>query len=575
MPEFAVWAPGHSGVEVDVDGVRHPLTASDGGWWRAVVADAGPGSRYGFSVDGGPLRPDPRSASQPDGIDGLSELVDQEAFAWSDGAWTLGALADAVLYELHIGTFTPEGTFAAAIDRLDYLVELGVTAIEIMPVAEYSGDHGWGYDGVDLFAPHHAYGGPQGLKTLVDAAHVRGLAVVLDVVYNHLGPAGNYLAEFGPYFTDRYRTPWGTAVNYDGAGSDEVRRLVIDNALMWLGDYHVDGLRLDAVHAIIDQSALYLLEELVDSVEVLSEETGHHHWLIAESDRNDPRLVAAQDRGGFGLGAVWSDDFHHAIHALLTGERDGYYADFGSVANLAKALTKMYVYGRDFSPYRDRMHGRPVGDLPACRFVIGNQNHDQVGNRATGNRLAELVSVGYLKIAAALTLTNPAVPMLFQGEEWGASTPFLYFTDHPDPALGKAVSEGRTHEWVDFGWDPSDIPDPQDPATWRRSVLDWDELTAPPHDELLAWYRSLIALRRELPALRDARLSEVFVRFSEAERWLRLDRGSVSVVVNLAEDPQGVPVPSGSGVVLASAPVETLAPDRLRLAGESVAVVAS
>src|SRR5579875_1558141 len=399
--ELRVWAPGHERVEAVLDDGRVPMQPEGGGWWRAEVA-GGHGTRYRLSVDAGPPRPDPRSPWQPEGVGGPSAVVDHDRFAWTDTAWRGARLASCVLYELHVGTFTPEGTFDAAIQRLDDLVELGVGAVELLPVAEFPGVRGWGYDGVLLYAPHHAYGGPEGLKRLVDAAHRRGLAVVLDVVYNHLGPSGNHLAEFGPYFTDRYTTPWGAAVNVDGAGSDEVRRFVIDNACMWLEDYHVDGLRLDAVHAIVDMSALHVLEELALTVAELANRTGRQRWLIAESDRNDPRLVRSREAGGYGLDASWSDEFHHALHSALTGERDGYYADFGHLAHVARAVEDAWVYGRDYSPFRDRHHGLPAGDLPGGRFVTFLQNHDQIGNRAVGERLAALAPPGRVAAGAAL-----------------------------------------------------------------------------------------------------------------------------------------------------------------------------
>ena len=439
---------------------------ADGARRRRVVAcatwpAAGAGSRYGFSIDGGPVRPDPRSPSQPDGVDGLSAVVDHRAFAWSDATWRGVALPGSVLYELHVGTFSAEGTFDGVIAHLDHLVELGVDAIELLPVCEFSGNRGWGYDGVDLFAPHHAYGGPEGLKRLVDACHRAGLGVVLDVVYNHLGPAGNYLAEFGPYFTDRHQTGWGDAVNMDGPGSDEVRRFVVDNALMWLRDYHGDGLRLDAVHAIVDTSARHILEQLAVEVDALAAHVRKPLFLIAESDRNDPALVRARAAGGLGLAAAWADEWHHGLHTVLTGEHDGYYEDFGTGAVLAKALRQAWVHDGTYSPHRGRAHGRPVTGLTGDRFVIATQTHDQVGNRATGERLAALTTEGRVKVAAALLLTAPFVPMLFMGEEWAASTPFQYFTDHQDPALGQAVTEGRRHEFAAFGWDPDGVPDPQ------------------------------------------------------------------------------------------------------------------
>ncbi|MFP5488283.1 MAG: malto-oligosyltrehalose trehalohydrolase, partial [Acidimicrobiia bacterium] len=430
MHRFEVWAPRPDRVElVLVDG-RIDMARGVDGWWSASVDSVGPGTRYGFSLDGGPVRPDPRSMSQPDGVDGWSEVVDHAAFGWTDAAWRGVPLPGAVLYELHVGTFTPEGTFDAAIGRLPHLVDLGVDAVELLPVAEFAGRRGWGYDGVDWFAPHHAYGGPDGLKRFVDACHRHGLGVVMDVVHNHLGPAGNYLPEFGPYFSERHQTNWGPAINFDGPGSDEVRRYVIDNVVMWLRDYRIDGLRLDAVHAIVDDSARHLLEQLAAEVDALAATEGRPLFLIAESDLNDPSFVRSRDAGGYGLDAAWADEWHHALHAVLTGDRSGYYEDFGSLELLAKALRQAWVYDGTWSEHRGRHHGRsPVG-LTGHQFVVCVQNHDQVGNRAVGDRLGEAVSPGRLKIAAALLLTSPFTPMLFQGEEWGAGTPFQYFTDH-------------------------------------------------------------------------------------------------------------------------------------------------
>ncbi|MGH8917506.1 MAG: malto-oligosyltrehalose trehalohydrolase, partial [Actinomycetes bacterium] len=416
----------------------------------------------------------------------------------------------------------------------------------------FSGDRGWGYDGVLLWAPHHAYGGPDGFKRLVDAAHGRGLAVILDVVYNHLGPAGNYLAGYGPYFTDRYQTPWGSAVNFDGDGSDEVRRFVIDNASMWLACYHVDGLRLDAVHAIHDDSALPILEELAVAVGSLADRLGRPLWLIAESDRNDPTLVIPREAGGSGLDASWNDDFHHALHAVLTGERGGYYEDYGTLAQVARSLEQVYVYGRDFSPFRNRHHGRPAGDVSRGRFLAYLQNHDQVGNRAVGERSAALMSPGRLKIGAALVLCGPCVPMLFQGEEWAASTPFQYFTDHRHPDLGRAVSEGRRSEFSAFGWSAADIPDPQDPATRDRSVLQWAEVDAPAHQDMLSWHRELIGLRRSWPELADSTRPNTRVVVDEDAGWLQMRRGRLQVTVNLATEARRVALPAPGALLLAS-----------------------
>ncbi|HYL71812.1 MAG TPA: malto-oligosyltrehalose trehalohydrolase, partial [Candidatus Dormibacteraeota bacterium] len=458
---FRVWAPSAGHVTLQLDGAQHAMTEAGDGWWEAAPDGAAPGGRYGFSIDGGEALPDPRSPSQPEGVHGLSQLVDHASFAWSDSGWRGFPLREAVMYELHIGTFSPEGSFSAAIEHLDHLVALGVNAVELMPVAEFAGARGWGYDGVDLFAPHSAYGGPDGLKQLVDACHAHGLAVVMDVVYNHVGPEGNHLGAFGPYFTDSYATPWGQAWNFDGPDSDAVRDFIVDNAVMWLRDYHCDGLRLDAVHAIIDTSATHILEDLSVRVEALRDELGRELWVIAESDANDPRLVMERRLGGYGLHATWNDNFHHALHAALTGERTGYYLDFGSLTDVCTALRQAFVYTGQYSPFRRRRFGRSIGEMPLARFAGYAQNHDQVGNRAAGERLSALVSRGRMRVAAALTLLSPFVPLLFQGEEWAASTPFQYFTDFDDRRLRRAVSEGRRSEFRDFGWRPEDVPDPQ------------------------------------------------------------------------------------------------------------------
>jgi maltooligosyltrehalose trehalohydrolase len=436
-----------------------------------------------------------------------------------------------------------------------------------MPVAAFPGRHGWGYDGVGLWAVHDPYGGPDGLKRFVDACHGRGLAVVLDVVYNHLGPSGNYLGHYGPYFTDAHRTPWGPAVNLDRAGSDEVRSFIVENALMWLRDYHLDGLRLDAVHAMQDGRAVHILEELAVAVEGLRAATGREMFLIAESDLGDPRLVTSREAGGYGLEAQWNDDFHHAVHAALTRERQGYYGDFGSMGALAKTMTRAFFHDGTWSSFRGRSHGRPVDPLriPGHRFTGFIQNHDQVGNRATGDRLSATLSTGLLKVGAGLLLTSPFTPMLFMGEEWGAGTPWQFFTDHVEPELARAVSEGRRREFASHGWASEDVPDPQDPRTYRRSVLDWDERDRAPHRELFAWYRALIALRRSCPELTDTRLTEVSAEHGDA--WIVVYRGPVRIAANLGTEP--VRLPDGE-LLLASA-------DGVRpggeLPGESLAVL--
>jgi maltooligosyltrehalose trehalohydrolase len=580
MAAFEVWAPYAGRVDVVLGGLDGPagrrvaMNGPDGaGWFRVEVAEAGPGDDYAFSLDGGDPLPDPRSPWQPAGVHGPSRLVDHSAFAWTDGGWEGRPLdGTSLVYELHVGTFSPEGSFDGVVARLDHLVDLGVTHVELMPVAEFPGAHGWGYDGVDLWGVRHAYGGPEGLRRLVDACHARGLAVVLDVVYNHLGPAGNHLGRFGPYFTDRYGTPWGQAVNLDGPDSDAVREFVLGNALMWLRDYHLDGLRLDAVHAIYDLSALHILEELSGRVDELEADTGRKVVLIAESDLNDPRVVRDPAHGGYGVDAQWSDDFHHALHAVLTGERSGYYRDFGSLTQVGKALRQAYVYDGAYSPSRRRRHGRPPSAVPALRFLGYLQTHDQVGNRACGERMGHLVGVERLKVGVALVLCSPFVPMLFAGEEWAASAPFQYFTDHEDPDLGRAVSEGRRREFGAFGWKPEDVPDPQDPATFSRSCLDWSERDRSPHAEVLAWYRDLVRLRRDRPALCDGSFVGLAVRVDEEAGWLVVERGNVSVAANLGPSAAALEVGEGdvvasSGDVSAAGPVVTLGPD-------SVAVVA-
>ncbi|MFI0357745.1 malto-oligosyltrehalose trehalohydrolase [Actinomadura sp. 9N407] len=523
MTRFEVWAPDAERVQVATwkgeAPVRRLMSPVEGrhGWWGADVPEAGHGTDYGFVLgDQDEILPDPRSPWQPHGAHGASRVYEHDRFAWTDRAWRGRPLPGSVLYELHVGTFTQEGTFGAAIERLDYLVSLGVDAVELMPVAAFPGIQGWGYDGVHLWAPHEPYGGPDGLKRFVDAAHARGLAVVLDVVYNHLGPSGNRLASYGPYFTDAYSTPWGAAVNFDQVGSDEVRAFVIGNALMWLRDYHLDGLRLDAVHAINDHGAVHILQALAGRVQALSAHLGRELFLIAESDLNDPRLVTSQEAGGYGLDGQWCDDVHHALHAALTGERQGYYCDFGSMATLAKALTRVFVHDGTWSTYRGRHHGRPVDVLrtPAHRFVTFLQNHDQVGNRAAGDRAAASLPPARLKIGAALLLLGPFTPMLFMGEEWAASTPWCYFTDHREPELGRAVTEGRRREFARHGW-TGEVPDPQAVDTFRRSRLDWAEAGEGVHRELLEWHRALIALRRAWPELTDPRLTGVAVETGE------------------------------------------------------------
>jgi maltooligosyltrehalose trehalohydrolase len=572
MATFRVWAPKPDRVEVLVDGALHPMVRSDDGWWQASAPQDA--TDYAFVLDGGPPRPDPRSPWQPEGVDGPSRRVDHGAFAWTDQRWRGVALPGSVLYELHVGTFTEDGTFDAAIDRLDHLAELGVSAVELLPCNAFAGRWGWGYDGVAWFAVHDPYGGPEGLKRFVDACHGHGIGVVMDVVYNHLGPAGNYLPEFGPYLTEAHHTPWGPAVNLDQPGSDEVRTFIIDNALMWLRDYHVDGLRLDAVHALVDDRATHLLEELAVAVEGLGAQLGKPLWLVAESDLNDARLVRPREAGGNGLDGQWADDVHHALHATLTGEKAGYYCDFGSLATLAKALTDVFVHDGTWSSFRRRRHGRPVAaTTPGHRFVVYLQDHDQVGNRATGDRIATTISDGLLMVGAALVLTSPYTPMLWMGEEWGARTPWQFFSDH-EGELGEAVRRGRREEFASHGWQTDEVPDPQSPATFAASKLDWKE----PQDErgarLLAWTRDLIALRRSRLDLSDGRRDRVQVTYDEDARWLVVRRGSTAVACNLGRDRQPVPLPgTPDGVLLASSHGFVFRHGLVEIDGESVAVL--
>ena len=560
MTEIRVWAPNARQVVIESQNRTVNMARNPAGWWTAEAPFICHGVDYAFRIDGEGPFPDPRSGWQPEGVHGPSRWVDHADFAWSDDQWRQPPMGSAVIYEMHVGTFTAEGGFESAIECVDYLADLGITHLELMPVAEFSGTRGWGYDGVDLYAPHHAYGGPEGLKRLVDACHQRGLAVLLDVVYNHLGPAGNYLERFGPYFTDRYVTPWGQAVNLDGPGSDEVRRFFIDNALMWLRDYHMDGLRVDAVHAIVDTSAIHFLEQLAAEVKQLEAHLGRSLILIAESDLNDPRVVRSPELGGYGFDAQWNEDFHHALHAVLTGERDGYYQDYGAIADLSKALTRGFIYDGCYSLHRRRRHGRPATGLSGHRFVGCLQNHDQVGNRAMGERISHLLPPERLKLGAALVMTAPFIPMLFQGEEWAASAPFLYFTDHQDPELGEAVKQGRRDEFAAFGWEADAIADPQSEDAFLRSRLEGVEFDKPPHAEMFEWHRALIDLRRRLSALQDGRMEQTTVDFDEAAQWLMMARGSVLVVVNFANEAQTIPLTgcsrktlllsSGEGVVL-------------------------
>jgi maltooligosyltrehalose trehalohydrolase len=531
-------------VLIDAHGRRVlPMIPEDWGYFRRAEPAIDEGQRYALRIDGGPDRPDPCSLWQPDGVHGPSAVVRPEQFRWTDQAWPGVARPDLVFYELHVGTFTPEGTFDAVIPRLAALCDLGVTAIELMPVAQFPGTRNWGYDGVQLYAAQNSYGGPHGLARLIDACHAAGLAVFLDVVYNHLGPEGNYLAEFGPYFTDHYRTPWGTAVNYDGAGSDSVRDFVLDNARMWLEEFHCDGLRLDAVHAIVDLGAQHLLRAIQDEADSVAQGTGRPTHVVAESDLNDPRLLRPAEQGGYALAGQWADDFHHAVHTVLTREDQGYYADFGRPAQLARALEQPFVYAGEYSPHRDRRHGAPPVGLTGDRFVVCLQNHDQVGNRARGDRLGTLLGdpSGH-RLAASLLLLSPYLPLLFMGEEYGEDRPFPFFCSFGDPGLVEAVREGRHREFAAFAWQ-GEVPDPHGEDTFAAARLSWSWPEGSWHAALRRLYRDLLTARREWPALRDFhRRTARLIPDAEVGPILELVRGgeaggeSVRALFNLSDE---------------------------------------
>lgn len=517
---FCVWAPHIARVEVRIlsPGERTvPMKKAERGYHIALLDDVRPGSLYTYRLDGEKERPDPASRYQPEGVLGPSQVVDPR-YPWDDGAWHGLPLREYVLYELHVGTFSPAGTFEGVIPSLNDLKDLGVTALELMPVAQFTGSRNWGYDGVYPFAVQNSYGGPEGLKRLVEACHQTGLAIVLDVVYNHLGPEGNFLWDYGPYFTDRYKTPWSSAVNLDGPYSDEVRSFFMENALYWMRDFRVDALRIDAAHAIFDFSARHFLEELAVVTEEEAERQNRKIYLIAESALNDSRLIRSRELGGFGLDAHWNDDFHHALHTLLTGERSGYYRDFGRLEHLAKAFREGFVYSGQFSAFRMRRHGNSSRDIPAKRFVVFTQNHDQVGNRMKGERLCSLLSFEETKLAAGILLLAPFIPLLFMGEEYGERAPFPYFVSHHDPDLVEAVREGRRKEFASFRWE-GEPPDPQDEKTFRSAKLNRELSRTGEHGALLALHRRLIRLRKTLPPLK--RLSK------EGTEVLCLDRSQV------------------------------------------------
>jgi maltooligosyltrehalose trehalohydrolase len=576
---FSVWAPrlqvltvrllapGGSEVRAEL-----PMARAGNGVFsaRAPAGLAPVGSDYVYVLPGVGPRPDPVSRRQPAGVHGPSRIVAGGDFRWSDGGWRGLPLAELIFYELHVGTFSPEGTFAGIAAKLPYLRDLGVTAIELMPVATFPGDRNWGYDGASLFAPHEAYGGPAGLRQLVDACHAHGLALFVDVVYNHLGPEGNYLQDFGPYFTDRYKTPWGAALNFDGPDSDEVRRFFVDNALHWLSDYHVDGLRLDAIHGIFDFGARHILGEISDAFHAEAARLGRRAWLVAESDLNDPRVIQPTADGGLGLDAQWSDDFHHAQHVLATGNRRGYFVDFCGAADLAKAISKGFVYDGQPSLFRRRRHGAPASDAPGERFVAFNQNHDQIANACQGRRLGQMVGLERQKVAATVLFSTPALPLLFHGEEYGEEAPFDYFTSHSDPALAEAVRQGRHQEYLHLleeGTEVGSWADPQAEETFQRAKLRWESIARSPHAEMLAFYRALIALRRQLAPLHNGRKDLTRVTPDEAGRLVTIERGDPSgaatfTAANFGDQEAAIRLPAGGPWELALA-TSSVAPARV------------
>jgi maltooligosyltrehalose trehalohydrolase len=570
-----VWAPLARNVSARVNSEEIPMTPDSRkqGWWT-TNAEFPAGTSYQFIVDGEGPMPDPRSNAQPEGIHGPSVVIDHAAFEWSDQSWTPPPWKDAIIYELHVGTFSAEGTFEAAVPHLDALLRLGVTHIELMPVAGFPGNHNWGYDCVSIYAPHRAYGGVDGLKRLVDACHAKGLSVILDVIYNHMGPDGNYLPSFGPYYSDKHHTPWGVAPNLDGKLCEEPRRFFIENALMWLRDYHVDGLRLDAIDKVTDDSEKHLLVELRESVDLLEAADGRQRVLIAEIAANDPVYVTPITEGGYGMTAQWSDDLHHSIRTIFTKEDDGYLCDYGTIGDLAKALRQGYVYDGCYSKHRGKPHGKSPARIPATSLLGYVQTHDQIGNRPHGDRFSHHPNAGLLqqKVAAALAFLSPFIPMIFMGEEWAASTPFQFFTDHEKPELAKAVSESRSKEFGTSGWDDS-VPDPQDPRTFLNSKLNWDERSQPDHRCMLGWYTELIRIRKGHADFGPSEEKDAVIEHDPEGKWISMRRGNGYVVGSLTDETvtTGMPAPADRQVLL-KAGLPTVAEGN-KLAFEGVGVV--
>jgi maltooligosyltrehalose trehalohydrolase len=544
---FRVWAPRVSRMDLKVfqnaaslpEGrVRLlPMQKDAKGYFYAETIHENHGAlRYQYILDGEKERPDPASRFQPEGVHGPSQVINPESFKWTDKNWKGIPIQDFVIYEAHIGTFTPKGTFEAAIEKISYLKKLGVTCLEIMPIAQFPGERNWGYDGVNSYAVQNSYGGPDGLKALINECHRQKMAVCLDVVYNHFGPEGNYLNDFGPYFTSHYQTPWGDALNYDGPESDSVRRFIISNALYWVTEFHVDALRLDAIHGIFDFSAKHILQELSEKVKEQSKKLGRHVSVIAESDLNDSRIIRPVEKGGYGMDAQWSDDFHHSVHVALTGEKKGYYEDFSGVRDVAKSLSDVFVYDGKYSSHRKRRHGNSARDLPGEKFVISIQNHDQVGNRAAGDRISSLISFESQKLAASLLILAPYIPMIWMGQEYGEPAPFQYFIDHGDAELIEAVRQGRKKEFGTFGWES--IPDPKSEATFNASKMNWAKLKVAQHKQQLDLYSDLLLLRKKLGILHKWNRKDMRVALDENEDWIAIQYGhETGIFFSFSEQP--------------------------------------
>jgi maltooligosyltrehalose trehalohydrolase len=551
--EFTLWAPLLEQVAVHIVAPEEnllPMTKQEGGYWYLQAENIQPGTHYYYQLEGTSDKPDPASHFQPQGVHQVSEVIDHSNINWQDLEWAGIPLDEMIIYELHVGTFTPEGTFKAIIPRLSDLAELGVNAIEIMPVSQFPGDRNWGYDGVYPYAIQNSYGRPEDLKQLVDAAHEQGIAVILDVVYNHFGPEGNYIAHHAPYFTETYHTPWGSAINFDDAYSYGARNYFIENVLYWLEYYHVDALRLDAIHAIFDSGAKHILQEMAERVEEFSQMVGRKFYLIAESDLNDVRVIRPRELGGYGIDAQWSDDFHHSLRTVLTRESGGYYADFGSCEQLAKAYQNTFVYDWQYSQFRKRYHGSDASDRPASQFVVCIQNHDQIGNRMLGERLSDLVDFEGIKLAAGALLLSPYIPLLFMGQEYGEESPFLYFVSHSDPELVKAVREGRKKEFTDFHLEGEYI-DPQSLEAFNLSKINWEQRKESKHQVLWQLYQELILLRKSIPALKKLDKQNLTVTTIESDRLILLHRwqenSQVFIILNFNEQNVKFKVPFPDG----------------------------